>query len=434
MGRFTAFSIVVGLVAILAQHGCTNQDAAGGSVAVPNSASSTDAFVGWPLPADEQAYGTIDGRRMWQYVQEQAEISRRHRDEINPQFWGRVAGSQSDVWSAEWLLEKYQQIGLTDTRIQDVVRFLPEWVPESWEVTATAGGQTITLTSAQPPYGTTSTDGRVLDLPAAWAGLGTEADFSGRDVRGRAVFLMGGRGCEGGAGDAESRAQNRGAAVIFSIGCHGGNFKYQSYRPSTTLPTFDVGTQDGATVREMIEQAPAASPPRIRVRLDAEWVDGTKSFLVWGTLPGATDETIYVVAHRDGWFDAAGDNATGVASMLGLAEYFAQVPQSERRRTMVFIGMDGHHELRPGWYGAKWLVENREQFFSKTALFINMEHPSQVLTHGGNTGWTETIDQPPRAVPPTVLVQPPPGAWGEGLGASGDLGKPAQAGSPPLLG
>ena len=42
-----------------------------------------------------------------------------------------------------------------------------------------------------------------------------------------------------------------------------------------------------------------------------------------------------------------------------------------------------------------------------------------------------SVDQPPRAVPPTVLVRPPPGAWGEGLGASGDRGKPAQAGSPP---
>jgi Zn-dependent M28 family amino/carboxypeptidase len=44
-----------------------------------------------------------------------------------------------------------------------------------------------------------------------------------------------------------------------------------------------------------------------------------KTALIWGALPGVTDETIYIMAHRDGWFDASGDNASGVASMLGLA-------------------------------------------------------------------------------------------------------------------
>ena len=34
-----------------------------------------------------------------------------------------------------------------------------------------------------------------------------------------------------------------------------------------------------------------------------------KTSLVWGTLPGTTDENIHVTAHRDGWFDAATDNA-----------------------------------------------------------------------------------------------------------------------------
>ena len=65
-----------------------------------------------------------------------------------------------------------------------------------------------------------------------------------------------------------------------------------------------------------------------------------------------TDETIYVIAHRDGCFDAAGDNASGVASMLGLAEYFAKLPKSQRRRTMVFIGTDGHHRSSPAGSGA----------------------------------------------------------------------------------
>ncbi len=101
-----------------------------------------------------------------------------------------------------------------------------------------------------------------------------------------------------------------------------------------------------------------------------------------------TDETVYVIAHRDGFFDASGDNASGVASMLGLAEYFAKVPKSQRRRTIIFIGTDGHHQIKPGGFGREWLVANRAKFFSKTALMINDEHPAEVLSHGGTAGMT----------------------------------------------
>ena len=349
--------------------------------------SSTPTYLAWPLPASGEEYASIDGRHLWQYVQDQADIARRYRDQGHPQFWGRIAGTSGDVEAAEWLLERYREMGLTDTRMQEVVFFHPQWVPESWEVTATGGGSTIELTSAQPPYGAASTDGRVLDLPAAWVGLGSEADFAGRDVRGRAVFSV--RSPD--AGDVLKRAEDNGAAAVFSVDPRGGNLSYQAYRPTTTIPTFNLGTQDGLRVRDRITEAPANDPPRIRIRLDADWDPDQSSFLVWGTLPGATDETIYVIAHRDGWFDAAGDNASGVATMLGLAEYFARVPQSQRRRTMIFIGTDGHHQNNPGGYGREWLAANRERFFSRTALMINAEHPAEVLTHGGTAGWAETV-------------------------------------------
>ena len=75
--------------------------------------------------------------------------------------------------------------------------------------------------------------------------------------------------------------------------------------------------------------------------------------------------------------------------MLGLAEYFAKVPKAQRRRTMIFIGTDGHHQVTPGGYGRVWLVENREKYFAKTALMINDEHPSEALIHG-NDGWSNT--------------------------------------------
>jgi hypothetical protein len=97
---------------------------------------------------------------------------------------------------------------------------------------------------------------------------------------------------------------------------------------------------------------------------------------VWGVLPGQTDETIYVLAHRDGYFEGALDNGSGVATMLGLAEYFAAVPKAERRRTIVFVGTPGHHD--PRFLGTGWMHENRAAVFGKTALLINAEHTAYV--------------------------------------------------------
>ncbi|HSF17881.1 MAG TPA: M28 family peptidase [Vicinamibacteria bacterium] len=89
----------------------------------------------------------------------------------------------------------------------------------------------------------------------------------------------------------------------------------------------------------------------------------------------------YLIAHRDGWFDAAGDNASGVASIIGLAEHYAKIPQAERPRSIVFVGLDGHHNSGDGsGVGRNWMVDNRDQLFSKTALMINAEHPSTVQT------------------------------------------------------
>ena len=352
-------------------------------------ASPAPVFQKWPLPAAGQAYAAIDGQRLWRYVREKGDTAERYRGQGHPQFWGIIAGTSGDEEDAQWMLKQYQRIGLSDTRIQPVNFFHPQWSAESWEVTATAAGKTTSLASAQPAYATPSTEGKILDLPAVYAGLGSEADFAGRDVRGKAVVLFkdGARG----AGDAFRRAQDKGAAVIFSADPRGGNYSYQSYRMNTTIPTFNLGTQDGVTLRDAIAKAQGGEAARIKVRLDAKWVPDQKSYLVWGTLPGATDETIYVIAHRDGWFHASGDNASGVATLLGLAEHFAKIPQTQRRRTMVFIGTDGHHANNPSGYGREWLAANREKLFAKTALMINAEHPSEVLTHGGTTGWTEAI-------------------------------------------
>src|SRR5437867_11747642 len=52
-----------------------------------------DALLEWPLPPGEQVYSRINGKHLHQYVEEQAAISRRYRDQGHPKFWGRIIGT-----------------------------------------------------------------------------------------------------------------------------------------------------------------------------------------------------------------------------------------------------------------------------------------------------------------------------------------------------
>ena len=150
MRTVTAVSVSVGAVGVLVMCGVFHPTNVAGQGTQPRANSSAPpAHTPWPLPAAAKQYGVIDGKHLWQLVQEQADIARRYRDQGHPQYWGRIAGTSGDVEDADWLMKKYQQIGLTDTHIQDVVFFYPQWAPKSWEVTVTAGGKTIPLTTAQ---------------------------------------------------------------------------------------------------------------------------------------------------------------------------------------------------------------------------------------------------------------------------------------------
>ena len=313
----------------------------------PQASSSAldNGLLRWALPPGAEAYADIDGRRLHEYVVEQAAISRRYRDQGHPRFWGRITGTSGDAESTAWLVAKLRGIGLSDVRAQPL-DLEPQWMPRSWAVTVTAGGKTMELESAQPAYRANPTPAQGLDLEAVYVGLGSEADFAGRDVCGKAVFTF--RMPLSSSEEALQRADSRGAAAVFNVPMLPGNMRYQAYPSGTAAPAFSLGSDDGYAVQELIAQALDGEAPGVTINLDIELTTGLETALVWGTLPGATDETIYIMAHRDGWFDAAGDNASGVASMIGLAEHYAEIPRAERRRTLVFVGLDGHHNSGPG--------------------------------------------------------------------------------------
>src|SRR5262249_34359950 len=155
-----------------------------------------------------------------------------------------------------------------------------------------------------------------LDLEAVDAAFASEGDLEGRDMRGKAVFFYSTDTMSRHStvqGGAFKRLADRGAAAIFVTLLIPGNLRFQFYPVGVKVPTFTFGFEDGMAVRDMIGRSRGGQASRVKIRLDVKMVPNLKTATVWGTLPGTTDESIVIVAHRDGWFEGANDNGTGVA-------------------------------------------------------------------------------------------------------------------------
>ena len=230
------------------------------------------------------------------------------------------------------------------------------------------------------------------EVEAIWVGLGTEADFAGRDLGGKAVVFqaMLAPGQMGNSSTWERvavRAQDAGAAMTVGIWGYAENMGVIQSTEAEQTPGYWIGFEDGERLRDLL----GAGPVTVAASQEVEWVERLMSPSQYATLPGTTDETIIITAHMDGWFDAALDNASGVAVMMALAEHFAQVPPAQRRRSMIFVGTAGHHIGSPNSPHMR-----DEGLLTRTALLLNAEHIAPVQFLGYGTELRRTAGISPR--------------------------------------
>ncbi len=393
----------VGLVSPGLQAGLQAQDANVLLDAFGEVRDDAFDYMRMPLSGDDRVYARIDGRHIKELMNEVIAFSHRSRDDGN-KYWGRIAGSEYEAMTADWLAARFRALGLEDIH-QVPFDLGPQWTPRDWSLTASGRGQTLTFPSAYPAppssvWGSGRYTGRTVvspyevpnDAEAVWVGLGTAADFTGRDVNGKAVVFqaMLAPGQMGNSSRWErvaQRAQAAGAALAVGIWGYAENMGVIQDLPTTALPGFWVGYEDGQRLRGLIEEGPV----RISASVDVDMVAGQTSPSQYAMLPGTTDETIIITAHLDGWFEAALDNASGVAVMLALAEHFSQIPRDQRRRNMIFVGTAGHH------IGSPNSPYMREQgMLERTALLLNAEHIAPVQFLGFGTELRRTVGISPR--------------------------------------
>ena len=255
----------------------------------------------------------------------------------------------------------------------------------AWKFSASGGGKTLTFKTIQA--------GRELEADAGgrssisrrsgWV-LGTEADFAGRDVKGKLAVLHSfpmpsvvghSAGYNGGC---SARSKKGAAAVLINVAIPG-NLLTAVGAPNG-LTTFSFGTAGhgrvpGAAGDRAGEGPPGALAPRCAA--------GCATPASGATLPGTSDEDMIIMAHHDSFYEGALDNASGMAVMIGLAEYYSKIPREQRRRTLKFVTTSGHHV---GSAGTKWMHDNRDTFLAKTALMINCEHVSAIQMHWDRFG------------------------------------------------
>jgi hypothetical protein len=352
------------------------------------------AYPTWPLTPAQQAYASISGARMKQQVRDLAAIAIRYRDEGH-KWWGRLPGTSADREGMAYMTKAFEALGLTVERFPYTLPH--DWRPTDWQASYTGtDGQAVELLTAFPIADTKATGATPITADAVWVGIGAQADFNGRDVKGKAVviysvFVPGGRSHSAsdraGLFDANSRAEELGAAMIINVIGVPGNGQFQPEGGIRGVPHFTLSMDEGFALRERLDKGERV---RVSFRLEVpELRDVPTEYTIATLLGRSTDEELLVMTHTDGYFQAAMDNAAGMASALEIARFYAQKPISERPRTMKFIQFPDHHHGEVARSRPKVGIDATYPW-NKVAVKLTMEHPSQTLLYMYNENLTPT--------------------------------------------
>lgn len=354
-------------------------------------APTVDVSQAQPAPAavpdGESGFTELTGSRIFTDVDAIIEFSRRSRAEGN-RVWGRIAGFDSHLQTVNWVAEQFSAAGLADVAVQEYTASADMWWPQDWEAKLLgnaafgSGSQDIVLETSLPTSGSDIAGG-TLTASLVMAGHITEPlpeiDVSGKIAVQLLTPVSGAYSERTPTRERAQQLMSRGAVAVINVVEQIGNMHTRDFS-NCNGPCFNIGTADGEFLTAVIGQAAAAGLQdelQLQLSIQASTLSGLKGQNTMGIVigkAGLAGENVIVNAHADGWYDAAGDNADGLAVLLAMARHFAQ-PENQPERNIVFVASGGHHSS--GLNGPANFVSMNPELVAQTVLVLNLEHIAQ---------------------------------------------------------
>lgn len=325
---------------------------------------------------------SINPKRMKDVVIDLSNIALESRQRTP--YWGRLPGTPEDKKTMQYIENKLLNLGFSIDKKKVFIK--KEWRPSDWSMSYKFKGDSYEISSAFPTGENIKHLDSRIKTELVWVGLGSEADFIGKDIKGKAVviysfFVPGGRSHSASSRAnlffANKLASQKGAALIINImgvpgnGVFaGGAFHNTSGKPASSFeaPIMTMSQDEGFLLRDrMLEEKIF-----IDFNLTIDVIENLETQYMFARLDGVSEEEIFIGAHTDGYFQGAMDNASGIAVGLEIAEYYSKKEKSQRPRAMTLFFYPDHHH-------GEYSVREVEDYYDwdNVATIITLEHPSQ---------------------------------------------------------
>lgn len=326
----------------------------------------------------------------------------------------RLTGTEEGKKSAETLKYHFERIGLSDVRIEET----PSFYYENDEYELRVDGENIACypingTFRQEEFGTFEVGAKGINSEIIYLGDGDEQDFENVDVKGKVVVCncpwfesneatYEEQWCKGKGykydPDAESRnirgnkydsyspnkwpynyCRAMKAGAIGFVGIlnnyfEDGIFYNEDYTEEILNQGFSAaslaGLWIGKTAANKLMKHIANGSNVCNFILKKTYKPSTAKNVI-GVLPGQSDDTILVHSHHDAVFSGAVQDASGISEVIGLAEYFSQIPIECREKTLMFLGTDGHYT---DYEGHRDFVKRRSEDGTNIIMSMVIEH------------------------------------------------------------